>query len=179
MFTRFCKYASLIVFVSESTREKFHSIFNNQLNKIENITIRNDACKPLQSLEKKCLYVGSNKNNKNLHLLGKLAKYFVSKSHRIFIFVGISKEDIREKDKNFIFLNDIPDGFLSFLYENTDYFICTSIDEGFCFPVMDALEHGSTVLAISLPVFEELYSDNDNIILFNNENNMLEHVRNL
>ena len=69
--------------------------------------------------------------------------------------------------------------FLSFLFENTNYYICTSNDEGFCFHVYDALNHGSTVLAMHLPIFEELYSDNENIIVFESEEKIINYVEKL
>ena len=173
----FFRNASLIVFVSNATKEKYLKLFKDEFTNKEYCIIRNDVCSPLNKVEKVCLYVGSNKKNKNLELLEELAKIFVSKSNRIFIFIGIGEVDFKEKNEDFIFLNGVQDSFLSFLYESIDYFVCTSTDEGFCFPVMDALHHGALVLALQLTVFTELYENNDRIILFEDEHDMIEYVK--
>ena len=177
IFIHFIRNASLIVFVSNSTKEKFYKIFKDEFCEKEYYIISNDVCSPLDKVEKICFYVGSNKKNKNLALLEKIAKIFVRKPDHIFVFVGINEMDLKERSDDFIFLNGVQDSFLSFLYENVDYFVCTSTDEGFCFPVMDALHHGAMVLALQLDVFIELYENQDKILLFDNEYDMIEYVK--
>ena len=66
--------------------------------------------------------------------------------------------------------------YLSFLYNNVDYLVSSSIEEGLCFPVKDAVYHGVKVLALRISVFDELYKNNDLVSLFDNEQSMLDYV---
>ena len=61
-------------------------------------------------------------------------------------------------------------------YEKVDYFIITSTNEGLSFPVADAVNHGTLVLALKLPVFYDLYNNNDRVVLFDTEKNLLDYI---
>ena len=105
-----------------------------------------------------------------------IALEVVKKRNRIFIFIGLKECNFESKHDKFIFINNIHDAYLSFLYEKVDYFIITSTAEGLSFPVADAVDHGTIVLALKLPVFYDLYNNNDKVILFDTEKNFLDYI---
>ena len=56
--------------------------------------------------------------------------------------------------------------------------MCTSINEGLSYPVMDALHFKLNVLTLDIPVFREIYAKKK-LTVFNNENKYLEFIRKL
>lgn len=128
---------------------------------------------------KKMIFIGSNKNNKNISLLKNIAS-IVSVSKRLhLITLGLSKKDLGiNNNKKITCLNNISDETLRILLKNSDFLICTSNDEGLCYPVLDALDFNLKVLSLDLPVFREMYSGK-NITIFENEKKYLDYIKKL
>jgi hypothetical protein len=179
IFTHFIRYANTIVFLSCATKNSFFKVFHNSFIEKKFYVIDSQVFPHLPKTGEVCLYVGSNKKNKNIDALENIANEFVKNNNRKFIFIGITKDDLVRQNKNYFFISGMGDGFLSFLYEKVDYVISTSTVEGLCFPVKDAVHQGTNVLALNIPVFDELYKNNDLVTLFDDEQSLLEYVANI
>jgi hypothetical protein len=179
IFIHFVRNANTIIFLSCATRDSFFKVFHKNFLEKEFYIVSSQVFPNLQITGKVCLYVGSNKNNKNIDFLEKIAMEFVSHDNRKFIFVGIASDDFVKQNTNYIFMSGIEDDLLSLLYGKVNYVVSTSTDEGLCFPVKDAVHHCTKVLALNIPVFDELYKNNDLVTLFENEQNMLKYIENI
>lgn len=176
IFTYFILNADTIVFNSITTKDNFFKVFQDNITEKKFYVIDSEVIPPIKKIGNVCIYVGSNKKNKNLDLLERIATEYVKSKNRKFIFVGISIDDFVNRNKHYIFMNGISDELLSFIYNNVDFLVSSSTEEGFCFPVKDAVHHGVNVLALRIPVFDELYKNNDLVTLFDNEQSMLEYI---
>ena len=52
------------------------------------------------------------------------------------------------------FIQNFNDAQLKWLYKNADVMVYTSAHEGFCYPVLEALSLGLSVIALDLPIFQ-------------------------
>ncbi|VWD15332.1 glycosyl transferase family 1 [Burkholderia lata] len=77
-----------------------------------------------------------------------------------------------ENGKRIIWLEDVSDGQLGWLYKNLGGLVMASMAEGFGLPLVEAMHYGMPILARDLPVFREIagesasYFCDDNPIQF-------------
>lgn len=115
------------------------------------------------------LYVGVIKPIKNIE---KVFRYFVlflkrkkNKDCKL-ILIGKKEQDYFEhlkKDKNYlkakdkvVFINGVSDSELVKYYLNAKAVVNFSYEEGFCFPIAEALYLGKKIIVDNLPVYKEL-----------------------
>ena len=127
-----------------------------------------------KKVARKMLFIGSNKPNKRVDRLKRLVD--VTPEHCFFSIVGLSlsSQNPAVVSRQFISKKELEEELRS-----CDILVCTSDDEGFCYPVYDALRVGKTVLAFNLPVFQELYCGYKNLILFETENDLIRYYLSL
>ena len=75
------------------------------------------------------------------------------------------KEDIQ---KNFIPIGRVSDQELSILYSGALALIVTSLDEGFCLPVVEAHSHSCPVIASNIPILREIAGEGADFFDLNN-----------
>lgn len=93
-------------------------------------------------------YLRKSKNKKGkLYLIG-------AKEQEYFNTILMSKEYLKLK-KQIIFLNTVTDEELISYYINCRAFLNTSHEEGFCYPVIEALALGKKVIVNDIPLYKE------------------------
>jgi glycosyltransferase involved in cell wall biosynthesis len=71
------------------------------------------------------------------------------------------KELSKLRDQNLFWLKNCCDGALSFFYQNSKFFVSTSINEGFNLPALEARLNFDLPLVLSdIPVHREVHGEN-------------------
>ena len=105
-------------------------------------------------------------------------KIFVSENLHLIV-IGLSESFFHDiKSDNISILNNVSNEILLLLLKDSNYFICTSTNEGLSYPVLDALYFKLNVLALDIPVFREIYEDKK-LIYFENEKIYIEFIKDL
>ena len=111
------------------------------------------------------------KANKRIDRLARLIAK--TPKHCTITLIGVN---LKIHQENVIEKQNISDEELKREIVKCDILLCTSDDEGFCYPVYDALKNGKTVIAFELPIFLELYNSIDNLILCKTEKQFLDKL---
>jgi len=114
------------------------------------------------------LYVGVIKKIKNIEKLLSLFEVFISETkilHVKLVLIGVKEQSYWEHiiklplflkiQKNLIFLEHVSDKNLVFYYKHCIALLNTSLVEGFCYPVVEALSLGKKVITNDLPLYLE------------------------
>jgi len=106
------------------------------------------------------LYVGNAYPHKNLD---RLIQAFKKMNKKDFYLVLVGKEDFFYKklkasnsNKNIVFLGEVSDIDLSYLYKNAKALVAPSLMEGFGLPVLEAMQNKCPVIVSDIPVFHEI-----------------------
>jgi GT2 family glycosyltransferase/glycosyltransferase involved in cell wall biosynthesis len=83
-----------------------------------------------------------------------------------------------KKTQNIQFIKNFNDGQLKWLYKHADVMIYTSEHEGFCYPVLEALNFGLPVIALDLPIFREYKKYFPHLTLVSHESEIKETLDN-
>jgi glycosyltransferase involved in cell wall biosynthesis len=112
------------------------------------------------------LTVAQHRSNKNLDLLlWAFAELRRRKTHLRLVVVGAEGPETGKLyvlvqrlrlQRDVLFLSDLPDDELCWLYRRCELLVVPSSVEGFCFPVVEALRCGSRVLCSDIPVLREI-----------------------
>ena len=96
-------------------------------------------------------------------------KAWLSGADFIYIIVGRygwSQAKLRERilnhdlyGKKLIWFDNLDDAELAYFYQISKRLICSSLDEGFGLPLMEAAQHGLAVIASDISVFREIAGD--------------------
>lgn len=121
--------------------------------------LRSFKFSPLTSFERtqdtlRVLIITSKKKNKNHHLLYEIVNN--CKLNIKFFLVGA--DNSFRYFENVFFLNNLKQSEIIELYGLCDVYLCTSFDEGFCYPVLDAKAFGLWILTTDIPIFHEWLS---------------------
>jgi glycosyltransferase involved in cell wall biosynthesis len=73
--------------------------------------------------------------------------------------------------KRLFWLQGLSDGYLDYLYQNTDCLIAASEGEGFGLPLIEAAQYGLPIIARDIPVFREV--GGEFISCFRSKNNLI------
>ena len=76
---------------------------------------------------------------------------------------------------NILYLSRVSDNMLNSLYKNALCFICPSTYEGFGLPIFEAFAQSTPVIALKIPIFEELGGGGINFIENNKTNENIEN----
>jgi glycosyltransferase involved in cell wall biosynthesis len=75
-------------------------------------------------------------------------------------FQSLALPQLRERlGSRVLFVEEPDDPTLSALYRHCEVVVLPSLDEGFGFPLLEAMAHGAPVVASRIPAFEEVGSD--------------------
>ena len=93
-------------------------------------------------------------------------------SHIKLVIVGTVQEkdyfyellDLSKKNKNIVFLHDVSDEELNWLYKNCEIYIFLSLFEGFSLTPAEALCSGKNVILSDIDVHREIYKDLVNFV---------------
>ena len=168
MIEAVCKKAKKIITVSNHAKEDLINVLGIKENKIKVVY---NAVSPVfsesngsdQKFKEKygdyALYVGNLKSFKNVLRLIQafvLAKEKIKEMKLILIGKNFMAQEtlVFEKEKDIIFLGEVPFSDLSKFYRNAKYFVFPSLYEGFGLPPLEAMASGTPVIcsnAASLP----------------------------
>ena len=116
--------------------------------------------------EKKILWIGADRSHKRLDFFLDFLKTLLDKKFQFHaIIVSKLKNENIEKISslglinNITILSNISDEELSKIYNSADCFITTSIEEGFCIPLLDAMRTRVPVLCPKLSFTNELIGE--------------------
>lgn len=84
-----------------------------------------------------------------------------------------------QKDKNIMWLEDMGDAALIWLYQKCQGVILASYDEGFGLPLLEAMAFNKYILARDIPIFREVSHNYNNIDFFLSNNIDLTHKLNI
>lgn len=135
------------------------------------------------------LYVGVIKPVKNIEVLLSIFDEFIKKTKKEsikLILIG-SKEQkyfqslltnkfyINNK-KRIEFLENISDKELVFYYQNSLALLNYSLEEGFCYPVLEGLYERANVIVNNIPLYEEFAFYFNNLYISKNKNDFIEQM---
>ncbi len=178
--------SSGIIFVSNVTKQFFEEIycFQNKPTRTiyhgvtPSVVIKNEDISPnIFSIADKefLIYVGKRKGYKNGDTLLEIFNRELNLQHLNLIFVGGEKISFFEKYFKYrkiiksgkvIFLRDVKDLELRFLYQKAFAHIITSKHEGFGLTYLEAMTEGTPIISIQNQISEELFKNS--IINLNN-----------
>lgn len=166
------KHADLIISISEATKKDLINIFKIPEEKIKVVYLGyNKICevtpKPTSNLpEKFFLFVGAIKERKNVHgVVEAFKNYSDSGGQNNLVIAGNGSGEYFEKIKSMangnkvIFLNQISDGQLSYLYQNAEVLLYPSFVEGFGLPILEAQSCGLPVITSNVSSLPEVAGD--------------------
>jgi len=134
------------------------------------------------------LYVGVIKPTKNILSLIKLYADFIAQTKLTtkLILVGRAEENYLQQiradrtyqklKKNIIFTGEITDQDLVDYYHHAKAFINIAVDEGFAYPVGEALVQGIPVIVNDLPLYHEYLSYFSNLKICKNRQKMIKNM---
>ena len=182
LFLRQCIYSSDgLICVSKCTLEALNTYFpetdqHKQIAVVYNIVDFSEVhsttaiqLKEYDLSQPFVLTVGQHRKNKNLDLLIE-AFSLLRRNRRLepetkLLLVGSSGPETDnlnqlvstlELDKQVLFLSNLTDGELRWLYEHAAVFVAPSSSEGFCLPLVEALTLGCRVVCSDIPIFREV-----------------------
>ncbi len=186
--------ADIIFSVSGSTKKDAVKIFNQPENKITviyNDSTINKEIKPkkIDKLKNKnfFLYVGRKDKYKNVEFL---INFFCNANFDYYLviagpedknFYQAIKEKYSPKDnfRKIIFLDNITENELLFLYKNAFCLIHPSLYEGFGLTVLEAMKFGLPVIALNNPATKEILGDSGSLVEFDNDKALIEAINSL
>ena len=120
----------------------------------------------------------NNEEYKNVKLIKSLSNKYGNQLSKMLNnhipIIMICKTDLPNGFKvegNILYLSHVSDAMLNSLYKNALCFVCPSLYEGFGLPIFEAFAQSTPVIALKIPIFEELggggihfcdFNDNDN-----------------
>lgn len=171
--SRALKRADLIISISEVTKNDLIRIFKIPPQKINVVylgfsKICDIASEPVQSLpEKFFIFVGAIKERKNIFgIVRAFDEYKKSGGRHKLIIAGNGSGEYYEKIFKFIkennlldsiiFLGQITDGHLSYIYKKAEALLYPSFIEGFGLPILEAQDCGLPVITSSVSSLPEV-----------------------
>jgi len=106
----------------------------------------------LSTSKKLVLSVGTEEPRKNVEILPKIFSVLGDR----FTLVRIGGSQKLASIKGAIFLSDVPFNLMPLYYNASDVLVAPSLDEGFDFPVIEAINSGIAVVASDIPVHREI-----------------------
>jgi glycosyltransferase involved in cell wall biosynthesis len=169
------KKAQKILTVSEATKSEIVEHLNVSADKItvtyegvdKKLTANNGQ--GTKGKEKYFLYVGNAYPHKNLERLIEVFEKIIKEKPQCKLLL-VGKEDyfytrLKEKvlskhlEDSIVFCRNVSDEELMRLYAGATALITPSLMEGFGLPGLEAMHHGTLVLASDIPVYKEVYQD--------------------
>ncbi len=190
--TRVMKLADKIITLSDYSKKQITKYFSADEKKIVRLYPGLDhfAGKNLinQLIKfKYFLYVGVIKPIKNIEGLFKRFYQFLQLSPEkkyYLILIGEKEEeyfnslltngDYKKIKRKVIFLNNISDDELVNYYLKATALLNFSHEEGFCFPVLEALSFGKKAIVNDLPIYHEFEDKFDNLLVGKNEREIVQ-----
>lgn len=175
------KQAKAIIVPSKFTKDELIKYFPSEKNKIFILYEGpNQSFFPIKKQQAKkiiknkyhinspfILTINSKDKKKNINQVLKISKKIK------IVIVGSDNNIKNKKQKNLIFLKNIPNDDLNLLFNACEFFISLSFYEGFNLPIIEALKTRTPVIASDIPVHRELY---DNLITYYNEKMFLKNL---
>ena len=166
------KRADLVISISEATKKDLIKIFKIPEEKIKVVYLGfNKICNnlavlpPSGVLERFFLFVGAIKERKNvLGVVKAFNEYKKSRGEHKLIIAGNGSGEYFEKvkktaQKDVVFLGQITDANLSYLYQKAEALLYPSFIEGFGFPILEAQDCGLPVITSNVSSLPEVAGD--------------------
>ena len=166
--SRTLKKADLIIAISEATKSDIINIFKILPEKIKVVYLGfNKICEiaPEEVLnlpEKFFLFVGAIKERKNVHgVLEAFKKYKSAGGQHSLVIAGNGSGEYFERVKKIaeegvVFLGQITDANLSYLYQKAEALLYPSFIEGFGLPILEAQDCGLPVITSNISSLPEV-----------------------
>lgn len=160
MQSRYLKNAKIIICISHYAKsELLH--YHSETNEAKIRVIHNELKDKTRPSRPYFIWIGSNKAHKRLNLLYKIAHYCPE-----FDFIAVTNNLKACNDsKNLTHLTNVNEIVLKRLLCHSNGIICTSSEEGFFLPFIEALNLGVTCFGLRAAVFDELYPSNEHVII--------------
>ena len=154
-----------VVVISDYIKKQANELYPNaQIERIHNWT--DDSYKPRDKDEARkklglpldkiiLLNVSTDQSRKNIKILPKI----MNKLDDQFLLIRIGKSEKILKDfkkNNYIIYNYVKKDELPLYYNAADMLLAPSFDEGFDFPIIEAINSGINVVASNIPVHKEI-----------------------
>jgi glycosyltransferase involved in cell wall biosynthesis len=196
-FRKACNEADHIIAISDQTKQDIIEFFNIPSNKItvvyqscSSIFLKRYNNSEISEIEKQynlpasyLLYVGTIEERKNLLTIVKALKE-LNRNSIPLVVVGKQTAYLRQVQdyiikndlsKQVVFLSNVPNEHLPYIYQKSDIFIYPSTFEGFGIPIIEALTSGTPVITSTGSCFSEaggrhsVYIDPKNHVQLANE----------
>ncbi len=114
------------------------------------------------------MYVGQQSDYKNIRRLGAAHQRLIRKYPELGLVLVGSKNDSASMNeefftskgyKNIVFTGFLPDAQLNWLYKHAAAYVFPSLMEGFGFPGLEAMGHGTPVVSSNTTSLPEIYGD--------------------
>ncbi|NTU46686.1 glycosyltransferase family 4 protein [Candidatus Roizmanbacteria bacterium] len=191
--------ANTVITLSETAKKQYQKAFPTKLTK--KITVIHAGYDHLKGVRQKnipgitstefFLYVGVIKPIKNIERILEIFTYYIRKnptSKTKLVLVGkkeseyfqnlCTNEYFKESEQRLIFLDTISDAELVFLYKHAKAFLNMSREEGFCFPVGEALFFGCPVIVNKLPLYSEIKHEFPELSIVSTTREIVEKMNN-
>ena len=120
----------------------------------------------------------NNEEYKNVKLIKSLSNKYGNQLSKMLNnhipIIMICKTDLPNGFKvegNILYLSHVSDAMLNSLYKNALCFVCPSLYEGFGLPIFEAFAQSTPVIALKIPIFEELGGGGIHFCDFNDNSN--------
>ena len=129
--------------------------------------------KPLKNLEK-LIYIFSDFIKKSLNK--KIKLLIIGKAQSNYKNSLLQLINLLKQEQNIIFKDIVPDEKLVFYYKNCIALLNVSLVEGFCFPVLEALSLGMSVIVNNLPIYKEYTPFFSNLYISKTKNDFIKKM---
>ena len=123
--------------------------------KPQTVKASNDALAPLHLPSEFFLYVGGNKQHKNVQLLIDAHAKAATKTPLVLVTSSDAATTL-QCDSDVIILSDLPTTLLPYVYSRARCLVTASLYEGFCLPVLEARACGCPVIATNVSAIPEV-----------------------
>ncbi|MEQ8563059.1 MAG: glycosyltransferase family 1 protein [Cytophagales bacterium] len=165
--------ADHIITVSNSTRDELFKYYDVDRSKVSmirhglsDIARREVSDSVLEDTTTSfLLYVGSRKNYKNFYFFISAVAPVLKKSNLKVICVGADFDEYECAFLDYLGLNSliksisVTDSELNSLYRNAQCLVFPSMDEGFGYPLIEAMAHGCPIICSDIQIFHEVLGD--------------------
>lgn len=124
------------------------------------------------------LHVGTMEPRKNLPMLLRAFRRATLRGKRLYLVGRRGWSDVKLLSENVVYLGEMTDAQLSWMYRQATAVISASHYEGFGLPVAEALALRCSVFVRDIPVYRELYASNHNCWMFRNDDELVDLLSN-
>lgn len=163
--------ADAIITVSNTTRnalKEYYPLLPSSIHTVYHGAFHQDlstAKHPLNNPDRYLLYVGNRKGYKNFYFMLSALASVLRNEEITLICVGGEFDEYEVAFIDHLNISDhikctsVPDDQLGHLYENAIFLVIPSLDEGFGYPLLEAMIHKCPIVCSEIDIFREIIGD--------------------